>query len=211
MKKVYALFAAVLFAGNVAQAQSLGGILGALGSATDIAETVSSVIYAYTGQTDAVLLPGTWDYTGPAITVGGDNVLTNIAGSATSTSLEKKVSTYLEKYGIKPGQFTITFNEDLTFSCTVRGVPIAGTWRTYDDSDKLKLQFGQAMKYLSLTGSLKNTGSGCEMLFNGKKFLEFVKKALTLAGKADSTIGAVAGLSGNFSSMKIGCKLTKQK
>lgn len=211
MKKfVSILAAATLFAG-VASAQGLGDILGALGGNSGLGNTINSVIYAYTGNTSAVALPGTWKYTGPAFSLGGDNILTNVAGAAANSTIENKVSAYLEKYGIKPGQFTITFNEDLTFSCTLKGVPITGTWRTLDDANKVQLQFGQAMKYLSLTGALKKTSTGCDVLFNGKKFLDFAKKALTYVGKVDSSMGTVSSLAGNFSTMQIGCKLVKQK
>ena len=199
-----------MFAG-AAYAQSLGSILGGLAGNTNLGETVSNVIYAYTGNTEAVALPGTWSYTGPAVTLGGDNVLTNVAGSAASGTVESKVSSYLEKYGIKAGQFTITFNEDLTFSCTIKNVPVTGTWKTLNDGNSVQLQFGKTLKYASMTGALKKTSSGCEVLFEGKKFLEIAKKLATVASKADSTIGAVSSLAGNFSSMKIGCKLTKKK
>lgn len=211
MKKVIAIFAAAAMFAGAAQAQSLGNILGSLAGKSGVGETISNVIYAYTGNTTAVALPGTWTYTGPAVALGGDNVLTNVAGTAASSSVESKVSEYLKKYGITPGNFTITFNEDLTFSCKIKNVPISGTWKTLNDGNSVQLQFGKAMKYLSLTGALKGTANGCEVLFEGKKFLDFAKKALEVVGKADSSIGAVSSLAGNFSSMKIGCKLTKSK
>ncbi len=214
MKKLIVVLSATAMFAGAAAAQGLGSLLGGLGSLTgnsNLGETISNVIYAYTGNLEAVALPGTWAYTGPAVSLGGDNVLTNVAGTAASGSVESKVSSYLEKYGIKPGQFDITFNEDLTFSCTIKNVPITGTWKTLSDGNKVQLQFGKAMKYLSLTGALKKTSSGCQVLFEGKKFLDFAKKAMTIVGKADSTIGAVSSLAGNFSSMQIGCKLTKKK
>ncbi len=211
MKKLVSILAAATLFAGAASAQGLGDILGALGGNSGLGNTINNVIYAYTGNTSAVLLPGTWTYTGPAFSLGGDNLLTNVAGAAANSTIENKVSTYLEKYGIKPGQFTITFNEDLTFNCTIKGVPITGKWRTSEDNNKVQLQFGQTMKYLSLTGALKKTSAGCEVLFNGKKFLDFAKKALTYVSKVDSSIGTVSGLAGNFSSMQIGCKLTKQK
>ena len=211
MKKIFAIIAAATLFAGAAQAQGLGDILGALGGNSNLGNTINSVIYAYTGNTTAVVLPGTWTYTGPAISLGGSDVITNIAGAAANSTIENKISTYLEKYGLRPGQFTITFNEDLTFTCTIKNVPITGTWKTLDDGNKLQMQFGKAMKDLSLTGALKNTGSGCEVLFNGKKFLDFAKKALDIVSKAESAAGTISSLAGNFNNMQIGCKLTKKK
>lgn len=211
MKKFVLILAATSMFAFAASAQGLGSILGGLTGNSKVGETISSVIYAYTGNTTAVALPGTWTYTGPAVALGGDDVLTNVAGTAASSTVESKVAGYLEKYGLTPGNFTITFNEDLTFSCTLKKVPITGTWKTLNDGNSVQLQFGKALKYLSLTGALKSTSNGCEVLFEGKKFLDFAKKALTYVSKADSTLGTVSSLAGNFSSMKIGCKLTKKK
>ena len=76
MKKIYAIAASCLMlAGVNASAQSLGNLLGGLtGGNTDagsLLNSVSNVIYAFTGNTQAVSLPGTWNYGGAAIALGG--------------------------------------------------------------------------------------------------------------------------------------------
>lgn len=192
------------------QAQSLGNLVSSLAGSSNVANTVSNVIYAYTGNTQAVALPGSWTYTGPAVALGSDNVISNVAGAAASTSVESKISEYLEKVGITGGAVEFTFNEDLTFTCTIKNIPVSGTWRTISDGNKVQLQFGKQMKYLSMTGALSGTLTGCKMLFDGKKFLEFVKKAMTYVGKANTTAAAVSSLAGNYNNMQIGFSLAKK-
>lgn len=208
MKKIFALAAAaVLFAG-AASAQGLGSLLGNLGS-SNIGSTVSKVIYGFTGNLTAVDLPGNWTYTGSAIAFGSDNVLSNVAGAAASGTVESKVNSYLEKIGITAGSMQFTFNEDLTFSCTVRGIPVSGTWKTYEDGNKVQLQFGKNLKYLNLDGKLVATAGGCQMLFNGEKFLSFAKTIMSVIGKQNATVGAISSLAGNYNDMQIGCTLKK--
>ncbi|MBO7640937.1 MAG: DUF4923 family protein, partial [Bacteroidales bacterium] len=126
MKKMIAIAAAALMFAGAASAQNLGSLLGGLGSAlgsSDLGNTVSKVIYGFTGNLNAVDLPGNWTYTGSAIKLGSDNVLSTVAGAAASGTIESKVNSYLEKVGITAGSMQFTFNEDLTFSCTVKGIP----------------------------------------------------------------------------------------
>ena len=169
-----------MLAGVNASAQSLGNLLGGLtGGNTDagsLLNSVSNVIYAFTGNTQAVSLPGTWNYGGAAIALSGDNVVSNLAGSAVSSGVESKIDGYLSKIGIAPGAMTFTFNEDLTFVCTIKGIPINGTWRTLEDGNSVQLQFGKTLKFLNLTGSLKKTATGCEVLFQSSKFLTFLTR-----------------------------------
>lgn len=211
MKK--ALFAsAALIAALTAGAQNLGSILGSLGGSKsgDILNTVSNVVYAFTGNTTAVSLPGTWTYTGAAVALGSENVLSNVAGAAASGTIESKVDGYLKNIGLTAGAATFTFNEDLSFSCTLRGVPLTGTWRTINDGKTVQLQFGKTLKYMNMTGTLKGTATGCEMLFEAKKFLSFMKTALAVVAKQSSTASTFSSLAENYNDMKIGFKLNRK-
>ena len=214
MKKIYAIaVSCLMLAGVNASAQSLGSLLGGLtGGNTDagsLLNSVSNVIYAFTGNTQAVSLPGTWNYGGAAIALSGDNVVSNLAGSAVSSGVESKIDGYLSKIGIAPGAMTFTFNEDLTFVCTIKGIPINGTWRTLEDGNSVQLQFGKTLKFLNLTGSLKKTATGCEVLFQSSKFLTFLKTALNYVAKQSSTASTFASLTENYNDMKLGFKLNK--
>ena len=94
MKKVLAIAAAAMMFASAASAQNLGSLLGGLGSALGngkLGDTVSKVIYGYTGNLNAVDLPGNWTYTGSAVSFGGDNVLSNVAGAAASGTVESKI------------------------------------------------------------------------------------------------------------------------
>ena len=208
MKKILAIAAAAMLFAGTASAQNLGGLLGGLGSALGNSK-LGDTVYGYTGNLNAVSLPGNWTYTGSAISFGGENILSNVAGAAASGTAEAKVDEYLQKIGITAGSMQFTFNEDLTFTCTVKGIPVNGTWQTYDDGKRVKLQFGKTLKFLNLDGSLTNTASGCQMLFNGKKFLAFAKAIMNVVAKQSATASALSSLAGNYNDMQIGVSLRK--
>lgn len=217
MKKTFLIVAAaVLMTSFSAGAQNLGSLLGQVANAatgnskaSGLINSLTEVVYAYTGNTNAVSLPGSWTYEGSAISLGGDNALSNIAGTAATGTVEKKVDEYLAKIGISKGALTFNFAEDLTFTCTIKNIPVSGTWRVLDDGKRLQLQFGKNLKFLSMTGDLKATATGCEMLFEGKKFLSFVKTILSYVGKQSGAAGTVANFAENYNDMQIGFALSK--
>lgn len=219
MKKIYTILAACMLVCTAASAQSsLGNILGALGGSStgssstgDILGTLSKVIYSAAGNTTAVNIVGNWTYTGSALSLESDNVLSNVASAAVSGTAEAKVNEYLAKIGVKEGTFKFVFNEDKTFQVTAMGIPVSGTWQTMDDATRIQLQFGKVMKFLNMTGTLKKTGTdSCQILFQGNKFLTFVKTILDYVAKQNSTAATISSLAGNYNNMKIGFSLSKQ-
>jgi len=231
MKKLFVILASasIMFASVNANAQSISTLLknaanaaanAAVSSATgssssstkasNVIDGITNLVYAYTGNTTAVVLPGTWTYLGSAIALDGESTVATLAGTAVSSSAESKINSTLEKFGFTAGAVTFVFNEDLSFTCTFRGVPLNGTWKTLNDGTTVQLQFGKTMKYLSMTGDLKKTANGCEMLFGANKFLSFVKTALAVAGQS-SSLGTLSSLSNNYKGMKIGFELKQSK
>ncbi len=212
MKKISIVLmaAAVMFASSSASAQKLSNLLKSVASS----DVVNSVVNAYVPGANSVSLPGSWTYTGCAISLTSDNVLSNVAGSAVTSGVEKKADDYLQKIGIKSGSLSFTFNEDKTFTCKVFGINLSGTWQLKDDASKVQLQYGKLMKYLSMTGTLSKTTDGCEILFDADKFLSFVKTALSFAGKSSSTTSSstsgLSSLTSSYKGMKMGYKLAKQ-
>ena len=175
-----------------------------------------AVVNAVTNVVDAVSnsskvsLPGTWIYNGPAVAMKSDNVLSNVAGSAVSAGVEKKVASAFEKVGIKAGSVSFTFNDGMSFSCTIYGKTLNGTWKQNTEEGKLTLQFGQTMKYLSITGYTKATVAGCELLFDADRFLSLLKTVLSVAGNKSTTISAISNLSNSYDGLQLGFKLSRK-
>ena len=71
------------------------------------------------------------------------------------------------------------------------------------------LTFGKKFQYLSMTGTLKSTSSGAEMLFQANKALAFLKKVASVVGQASSEVAAVTKLAEGYDNFKLGVKLAK--
>ncbi|MCR5002808.1 MAG: DUF4923 family protein [Bacteroidales bacterium] len=211
MKKLVIVLAAAMFAaGTSANAQGLSSLLKSVTGSSTAANTVTSLVRAYTGVTDAVSLPGSWTYAAPAVSLEGSSTVANVAGTAAASQVEEKMNEYLSKVGIKAGAVSFVFNEDLSFTCTVKNVPLNGTWKTLNDGASVQLQFGKTMKYLSMTGALQSSAEGCDMLFEASKFLTFLKSALSAVGGSSSSVSTISSLASNYSGMKMGFSLSKK-
>lgn len=189
-----------------ASAQKLGNLLKKAASS----DVVNSVINTYVPGANAVSLPGSWSYTGAAVSLSGETAVSNIAGTAVTSGIENKIDGYLQKIGVKPGAVHFTFNEDKTFTSTFFGINLSGTWQINDEAKRVTLQYGKVMKYLSMTGTLTRTSEGCEILFDADRFLTFIKSALSFAGKGSTAASGLSSLTSSYKGMKLGYKLAKQ-
>lgn len=198
--------AAMVFMPVDASAQKLGNLLKKAASS----DVVNSVINTYVPGANAVSLPGSWSYTGAAVSLSGETAVSNIAGTAVTSGIENKIDGYLQKIGVKPGAVPFTFNEDKTFTSTIFGINLSGTWQINDEAKRVTLQYGKVMKYLSMTGTLTRTSEGCEILFDADRFLTFIRSALSFAGKGSTAASGLSSLTSSYKGMKLGYKLAKQ-
>ena len=229
MKKILATSSALVLIASVANAQSgLGGLLGSIfggnktenteatTSGTDIAGTAESVLGALLGtvisQVVPVSLPGTWTYNGVASAIETENALTTIAASTYKEKLETKLDGYLQRIGIVPGVAAITFTEDNTFAIASATKTIASGTYTYDTQTKaIVMKLGKVYSYMTMEGTVTATTGGVQVLFDANKFLAFAKKAIKVvgAGKDNSTLNTIAGLSEQVTGLKLGFDMKK--
>lgn len=230
MKKIITIIAALTISASAALAQ--GGLLGALKDAATTAlgnaandatttvtnatgsEELGSILGGLLGDLlntyTTVSLTGTWTYNGVATAISSENTLVTLASSAYKTKLENKLNSYLAKVGIKQGSAIFTFTEDGQFSIS-NGTKVitSGTYTLDTKTNAVVLKFGQLYNYLTMEGTVAVTPGGCQILCNADKFLEFIKRAITVAGKFVDT-SAVSALLADANGLQLGFKLTKQ-
>lgn len=197
MKKslTLSLTVAALFVCGSVSAQSLNSIL----------SKVESVVNSVTGSSTATSVEGTWSYTGPAVDLESDNVLTNVAGTAASSTLESQLSEQLEKVGITEGKMTFTFNADSTFTATVSSKNVSGTY-TYDSSaEEMKLKFS---KVVNITAQVNLTSTQLDLLFSADKLLTVISAISSKT--SSSTLSTISSLASNYDGVNLGFELTKQ-
>jgi hypothetical protein len=160
------------------------------------------------GSGSAFDIKGNWKYQGVAIGASSNNVLANVAATASVGTVENKVNDLLAKAGIKAGAATLSFKEDGSFTLTAQKVNIPGTWTK--EGDKITLNFAKLFTF-KLVGTIKTTEYGCDLLFDSGKFLDFVKKVIAAVGTKvnNSTINTVQQALANIDDLKLGFKLKK--
>ena len=186
------------------QAQSLGDVLNAIGSqqGSSVAQGLTS-IFSSDKQATAEKLIGTWNYTELAIVFTSDNILAKAASKIAANKVESKLQEQLSKYGIKPGSFSMTFNEDGTFTETLKGKTTKGTWQVKDSKLILSVVGIQA---LSITTQID--GKDLQFVTDATKLLNLFK---TIGAKSSNqNIKTIASLMKSVKGMQAGITMKKQ-
>ncbi len=208
MKKVFmmaALVAAFAF-GNVcdANAQSsktksaLSGLLGNLGSVSDIA---SSLIGG--DLTTSTLCANTWKYSGPGCAFTSENLLAKAGGTVAANKVESKLSDYYKKVGFKSSNTYFTFNTDGTFVSKIDGKSWSGKYTFNEKTGALQLT-GTLLK---MSGYATKSGNNVCLLFESKKLLTLIQTLTSVSG--NSSLATIGNLSKNYSGVRVGFKMSK--
>lgn len=177
--------------GESSEASSASGLLSGLTS-----------IFSKDKQASTENIVGTWEYSEPAITFESDNLLTKAGAGIASNKLEEKLQEQLSKIGIDEGAFTITFNEDGTFTETFGEKSIKGKWKVEDS--KLNLVFGQ--KAIPINTQLN--GNKLMIVTDATKILDLIKG---IASKSsNSNIQTISTLMKGIDGMNAGLTLVKK-
>ena len=194
---------ALCLAGQTASAQSLGDILKKVTGN----ETVKNVVETVTGTTLPVDVKGTWTYSGTAVKFESDDLLKSTAASLAASQVEDKLDSYAANIGIKAGTFSFTFNEDKTFSATVKGKSFNGTYTVSEDYKTISLQFGKAIGLKPFTATISATSGQLDLLFQADKLLELLGKLTSTSSK--STLKTIGSLVNQYDGMMLGLELKK--
>lgn len=182
----------------------VNGVLGATNnsSAGDLVSNLTTV-FSSSKQAKTENIVGTWSYAEPAIVFMSDNLLTKAAAKIAANKLEKKLQSYLTQYGFKPSSFTITFNEDGTFTETLNGKKMSGKWKVVDSKLQLTMV---GIKTVSIITQID--GKNMQCVTDATKLLNLFK---SLGAKStNSNIKTITSLMKSVNGMQAGITLKKQ-
>lgn len=175
-------------------------------------ETVQKVVSSVTGGQSVTVasLQGTWTYVDPAVQLGSDNTLKQIAGSAATTELEKKLKEQCAKVGIVEGVFNYTFHEDSTFTSALKKGSLKGTYSVNEADKTIAFTYtaGTSDRAIyTLTASTVLAGDNLTLLFNADKLLTFLTKVASLT--SNSTFQSLSQLAEQYDGLMLGFDLKK--
>ena len=208
--RVAVLGIAMLFSNN-AQAQfNLGDVLGSvvksdsLDSSSSAGDLISGLttVFSSSKQVTSQNIVGTWTYAEPAIVLESDNILSNAAYKLAANKIETTLQSYLTQYGFTPNTFQITFNEDGTFTETLKGKTFSGKWQVVDSKLQLSIATVQA---LSVTTQID--GNNMQLVTDATKLLTMLKSLGTNSN--DSSIKTLTSMLEGAKGMQVGITLKK--
>jgi hypothetical protein len=143
------------------------------------------------------------------VSLQSDNILTSAVGTAATSQVEKKLSTYYKKLGITASNFNYTFNADSTFTNVLRGKTLSGTYSIDNENKTITLNYALygTVSLGSLTASVELSGSSLSLLFDADKVLKLITTVSALTN--NSTLNTLNSLISQYDGMKMGYKLTK--
>lgn len=174
---------------------------------------VKNAVTAVTGGKKLTVanLEGTWTYVNPALQLEGDNALKNVAASVAATEAEKKMKEYCAKVGIVEGIFNYTFQNDSTFTNTLKKGNLSGTYSLDAENKILSLNYTLGKKkkrtLTTLTAQVVVTNDQLTLLFNADKLLKFLSMVSSVSNS--STLKAINKLAEQYDGMLLGFDLKK--
>lgn len=202
--KTLLIGAVLCFAGQTASAQTLKDILGKVKNNSTVSDIVEKVTGIDISKGD---IKGTWNYTGSAVKLESEDLVKSAAAGIAATQIENKMDEYLAKAGLQGGAFSFTFNEDNTFTTTVKGKAFNGTYTFSEEDAVINLKYGKSLKSTGVTATAQLNGTTLELLFKADKLLDLIGK-LTSA-TSNSTLKTIGTLAGQYDGMKLGLELQK--
>ena len=186
-------------------AQSIGDLLKKASSGLNLGNTAKDYVSALLGKDKVTAedLVGTWTYSEPVLVLESDQVLGKIGGAVMAQTAEKKLSSVMEKIGVKPGVVKMTFNSDGTYTCELNGHTIRGTYEVQDATLTLK-----KLNFTALSANVKKTGNSLQLAVQADKLLTLVS-SLTSIVPEDGMLSTVTSLFKSYDGMQVGVKFEK--
>ena len=176
-----------------ADAQDLKSILTGVAKAVvgDKATTESSII-------------GTWKYVGPQCQFESENLLAKAGGEVAAKEVEEKMQIVYDKVGMNGCQYT--FNEDGTYSYTVKKRTTSGTY-TFDNEAKTITMKGKLG--VKTVAHVTVTGNDMSLDFNADKLMSVLKLITGATSKVNSTAATINSVAGAYDGLMLGFELKK--
>jgi len=179
----------------------LGGILDVLGNPNTIGNVISSVIG--TNKLTPEQLLGTWKYYGPGVAFTSEKALANAGGEVAAAQIKEKLQPTFKNLGLSASNCTFTFNEDKSFSASIRGIPLSGSY-AYDEASG-KITYKTLL--LSFNGYAKRNTNGIAILFEAKQLLKVLQTITALSG--NQTLEVIGEVSKQYDNVRLGFDVTK--
>lgn len=148
---------------------------------------------------------GTWNYKSADCVFESENFLLKAGGEVAAAKVEEKVNATLTKLGLTSNQITFTFNSDYTYTATIKGRTIQGTYSLDLENKKMTLTYLNGVG--TITPQIALTGNTLSLLYDADKLLKFLTTVSAVSN--NSTLTTLNTLLQSYDGMLIGMELQK--
>lgn len=199
MKKnifIVAFFTFLAFSINM-NAQSLSDIFNN--------KNVSKVVSAVAGdKIKDYNIVGKWTYDGSAVELKSSNILKNAGGKLATSTIENNLDKQFSKAGINKGSATFNFQNDSTFTVTLKNKTQQGTYSIDKTNNKLNLTFlGKA----TMSGNITKTNNQMILTFDADKLVNIISYMSKVSN--NSNLNTISSLLSSYDDVRTGFTLTK--
>ena len=202
MKWRFLLTGLILTVSTAVSAQDWKSVLG--GVVKKVEETVSKV-------NESVSIVGTWKYTAPDCKFESDDLLSKAGGEVAAKKVEEQMSNYLSKLGFNENTVYV-FNADSTYTSTVAGRTVNGTYSYNKDTKEVTLKTKIGLKITAqVSTSLLNDGT-MSLLFKADKLMSLAQTVTgAVAGKSsNATVSTLNSVLSQYDGLLLGFEMKKQ-
>lgn len=192
--------------GKVLCAVALMGMFSVQADAQDLKSILTGVAKAVVGDkaTTSSSIIGTWKYVGPQCQFESESLLAKAGGEVAAKEVEEKMQTIYNKVGMSGCEYT--FNEDGTYSYTLKKRTMSGTY-TFDDKEKTITMKGKLG--VKTVAHVTVTGSEMSLVFNADKLMSVLKTVTGAVSKVNSTAATINSVAGTYDGLMLGFDLKK--
>lgn len=192
----------ILTVSTAVSAQDWKSVLG--GVVNKVEETVSKV-------NESVSMVGTWKYTAPDCKFESDDLLSKAGGEVAAKKVEEQMSNYLSKLGFNENTVYV-FNADSTYTSTVAGRTVNGTYSYNKDTKEVMLKTKIGLKMTAQISTSVLNGGKMSLLFKADKLMSLAQAVTgAVAGKSsNATVSTLNTVLSQYDGLLLGFEMQKQ-
>lgn len=192
----------ILTVSTAVSAQDWKSVLG--GVVNKVEETVSKV-------NESVSMVGTWKYTAPDCKFESDDLLSKAGGEVAAKKVEEQMSNYLSKLGFNENTVYV-FNADSTYTSTVAGRTVNGTYSYNKDTKEVTLKTKIGLKMTAQISTSVLNGGKMSLLFKADKLMSLAQAVTGAVARKSSnaTVSTLNTVLSQYDGLLLGFEMQKQ-
>lgn len=192
----------ILTVSTAVSAQDWKSVLG--GVVNKVEKTVSKV-------NESVSMVGTWKYTAPDCKFESDDLLSKAGGEVAAKKVEEQMSNYLSKLGFNENTVYV-FNADSTYTSTVAGRTVNGTYSYNKDTKEVTLKTKIGLKMTAQISTSVLNGGKMSLLFKADKLMSLAQAVTGAVARKSSnaTVSTLNTVLSQYDGLLLGFEMQKQ-